>query len=52
MISNNFNAYYGDPAYTNSHNFRWPYGIWAHYSNIPTEAMCAFKCYADTGEHP
>lgn len=44
MITSNYKDYYGSKDYTNSHFSWWPYGIWGHYSNIPSETMCAFKC--------
>ena len=51
FITSFYDDYYGNKNKANSHFSNWQYGIWAHYSNIPTEAMCAFKCYIDTVEH-
>ena len=51
MISSNFVAYYGHKNYGNFDTQYWAYGIWGHYSNVPTEEMCAFRCFVDTVEH-
>ena len=48
MITSNFDAYYGGKHHSNSHTYYWPWGIWGHYNNIPTEALCAFKCYLNS----
>ena len=50
MITSNYKDYYGSRDYSNSHFSWWPYGIWGHYSNIPSEAVCAFKCLTNRVE--
>ena len=51
MIDSKFDAYFGSKSHSKSHYIHWPYGIWAHYSNVPNEGVCAFRCYVDTVEH-
>ena len=49
IITSNYIDYYGN-KYKTSHFNAWGYGIWGHYSNIPTEEMCAFKCLTNRVE--
>ena len=51
LIDSKFDAYFGSKSHSNSHYIHWPYGIWAHYSNVPNEGVCAFRCFVDTLEH-
>ena len=45
MITDFFNDAYGKSTGENSVQKDWGYGIWAHYSNVETEEVCAFRCY-------
>ena len=50
FIPQKFEEYHSEYAYDNSIHYWWNYGIWGTYTDVPTEAMCAFKCYLDTVE--
>ena len=45
FITNYFNDAYGGAAKPNSVLRWWPYGIWAHYSDVDNSEQCAFRCY-------
>ena len=45
MITDFFNDAYGKSTQTNSVTRHWGYGIWGHYSDVESEAVCAFRCY-------
>ena len=45
MITDFFNDAYGKATQTNSVTRHWGYGIWGHYSDVESEAVCAFRCY-------
>ena len=45
FITTNFNDAYGGGSKPNSVLRWWPYGIWAHYSDVESSEQCAFRCY-------
>ena len=44
-ITTYFNDAYGGGTNPNSVLRWWPYGIWAHYSDVESSEQCAFRCY-------
>ena len=44
IITNNFNDAYGNKDKSLSHYWNWRSGIYGHYSDTPTEELCAFRC--------